>query len=181
MTTISPAELHERLSSADGPLLVDVRTGAEYESAHIQGSTLVPLDRLPEFCAALRGLDRDVVLVCQSGARAAQAEELLGDGACAVLDGGMRDWQASGYDVVEGSPKWALDRQVRLVASSMVVAGIALSGRHPRAKWLSGAVGLGLFHSAVTDSCAMAALLSKLPYNRGDVDVDGNVASLLAA
>jgi hypothetical protein len=37
----------------------------------------------------------------------------------------------------------------------------------PKARLLAGAVGFGLTFSAITDTCAMGNLLSRLPYNRG--------------
>ena len=37
----------------------------------------------------------------------------------------------------------------------------------PKTKWLAAAIGAGLTHAAVSNTCAMAAVLSKLPYNRG--------------
>jgi hypothetical protein len=37
----------------------------------------------------------------------------------------------------------------------------------PRLKWVAAAIGGGLTFAAVTNTCAMATALSKLPYNRG--------------
>jgi hypothetical protein len=56
---------------------------------------------------------------------------------------------------------------VRLVAGGLVLTGIVASVVFPPAKWLSGAIGGGLVAAALTDSCLMGRLLSKLPYNRG--------------
>ncbi|MBW3702967.1 transporter, partial [Streptomyces griseus] len=47
--------------------------------------------------------------------------------------------------------------------------------RFPAARWLSAGVGTGLVYSAVSNTCGMAALLSRLPHNRapravGDLD-----------
>ena len=55
-----------------------MRTPAEFETAHIPGSHNVPLDLLREHRDELRDhLDEQVVLVCRSGQRAAQAEQAL--------------------------------------------------------------------------------------------------------
>jgi rhodanese-related sulfurtransferase len=55
--------------------IIDVRTPAEFESAHIPGSYNVPLDLLPEHRAELRdALRAPAILVCRSGQRARQAE-----------------------------------------------------------------------------------------------------------
>ncbi|MFI7423834.1 rhodanese-like domain-containing protein [Nonomuraea sp. NPDC049684] len=37
----------------------------------------------------------------------------------------------------------------------------------PRAKWIAAGIGAGLTFAAVSDTCAMGMLLSRLPYNRG--------------
>jgi rhodanese-related sulfurtransferase len=179
MTTISRSidavTLRERLETHDVRLL-DVRTPAEYETAHVPGSWNVPLAQLREHRDELaRHLDDEVVLVCRSGARAGQAEQALagvGLPGLRVLEGGMTAWEASGAPVNRGRPTWELERQVRLVAGGLVASGVAGSALAPRLKWLAGAVGTGLVVAAVTDTCAMGAALSRLPWNRGAGDVD---------
>ncbi|MCZ2858178.1 hypothetical protein [Blastococcus sp. VKM Ac-2987] len=47
------------------------------------------------------------------------------------------------------------------------MTSILASLRFPRARFLAGGVGAGLTTAAVTDTCAMGAALSRLPYNRG--------------
>src|SRR5690242_8012305 len=55
--------------------ILDVRTPAEFEAAHIPGSYNVPLDQLPEHAGELGSvLGGPAILVCRSGARARQAE-----------------------------------------------------------------------------------------------------------
>jgi rhodanese-related sulfurtransferase len=164
--------------------IIDVRSPAEFESAHIPGAYNVPLDQLGEHRDELaRHLDEPVVLVCRSGARAGQAEQRLaaaGMGNIAVLDGGMLAWEAAGGAMNRGTQRWDLERQVRLVAGSLVLAGILASLVWPPARFLSGAVGLGLTVAALTNTCAMGMLLAKLPYNRAtpSCDVDAIVGQL---
>ncbi len=59
-----------------------------------------------------------------------------------------------------------MERQVRFAAGSLVVAGLLAGRRFPAARWLSAGIGSGLVFSAVTNTCGMAAVLSKLPHNR---------------
>jgi rhodanese-related sulfurtransferase len=166
--------------------ILDVRTPAEYESVHIPGSYNVPLDTLAEHAEELqRHIDEPVVLVCRSGNRAAQAEQRLAAAGMAnvkVLDGGMIAWQSAKGTVNRGHQRWSLERQVRLVAGGIVLAGIAASIAVPWLKYLSGAVGAGLTLAALTDTCTMGALLAKLPYNRAAAcDVEAIVAELVDA
>src|SRR6202012_3414144 len=77
---LTSAELRKLLESPNAPHVVDVRTPAEFESAHIAGSTNVPLDVLDKRASDIaRRLDRDddVVLVCRSGQRSSKAQTLL--------------------------------------------------------------------------------------------------------
>ena len=176
--------LQERLAGDDPPRVLDVRTPGEFESAHIPGSYLVPLDTLREHRDELtRHLDEDVVLVCRSGGRATEAEQALVDAGMPnlhVLDGGLSAWQAAGGDVRRGAERWDLERQVRLVAGFVVLASGLGSVVVPRLKWLATAVGAGLAGAAVTNTCAMGMALSKLPYNRADDPSIGDILGQLA-
>lgn len=163
--------------------ILDVRTGAEFETAHIPGSYNVPLDTLAEHVRDLADVEHPVVLVCQSGGRATQAHSHLtaaGKDTLHILEGGMAAWETSGGDVVRGdTDRWAMDRQVRLVAGGLTVAAIAASTVFPPARWVAGAIAAGLTYSAVSNTCAMAAVLSKLPYNRTDrCDIAGVLTQL---
>lgn len=183
--TIDAGTLRQWLARDEPVHLVDVRTPAEFESAHIPGSYNVPLDTLDEHRADLRHLTERVVLVCRSGNRAGQAERRLaevGPPNVAVLEGGVIAWQQAGGDVRHGRQRWDLERQVRLVAGLLVLAGVLGSVAFEPAKWLAGAVGAGLAVAALTNTCAMGMLLSKLPYNRGATcDVSAVVAELARA
>jgi rhodanese-related sulfurtransferase len=176
--------LRERLSNEDAPRVLDVRTPAEFETAHIPGSYNVPLDHLREHRAELRRhLDEDVVLVCRSGARAEQAEKALAEvglPGLRVLDGGIVAWENAGAPVSRGRQTWELERQVRLVAGGLVLSSILGSTAAPRLKWLAGGIGAGLTFAALSNTCAMGMLLSKMPWNkRGDsCDMDEVVKAL---
>lgn len=161
--------------------LLDVRTAGEFRTCHIPGAVNVPLDQVGRHREQLARATGPLVVVCQAGSRAAQAAQQLeaaGAGDVHVLLGGMNAWQQAEGDVERGEPAWALDRQVRLVAGAMVVAGVITSTWLPQAKWLSAAVGGGLAFAAVTNSCMMGNLLARLPYNRGS---RGDVARAVQA
>ncbi|TLS42664.1 rhodanese-like domain-containing protein [Streptomyces montanus] len=180
---LNPAALRNLTRDGEGPRLLDVRTPGEFRTAHIPGSYNVPLDTLREHRAELlHHLNEDVILICRSGARAAQAEQALAEAGLPnlrVLDGGVTAWETAGGPLTRGPERWDLERQVRLVAGTLVlVSGIAdlfLPGLH----LIGTAVGAGLAIAALTNTCAMGMLLSKLPYNRGPrTDVDTVVAAL---
>jgi rhodanese-related sulfurtransferase len=169
-TSVSSTELRDRLTSDNPPRLLDVRTPAEFETAHIAGAFNVPLDvvreRRAEIADRVRG---DVVFVCRSGQRAAQAQKLLegaGLAGGAVLDGGIANWERESFDLDRGRERWELERQVRLVAGSIVLSSVLGSIALPKLKWVAAAIGGGLTFAALSNTCAMATALAKLPYNR---------------
>jgi rhodanese-related sulfurtransferase len=179
---VDAATLGDLLASPhDGPRVLDVRTPGEFDSAHIPGAYNVPLDLLREHRAELRAhLDDQIVLVCRSGARATQAFTEIGLPNVRILEGGMLAWQNAQAPVNQGRPRWDLERQVRLVAGSIVLASVLGSLLVPGLQWLAAIMGAGLTVAALTNTCAMGMLLAKLPYNRGvaSCDLDSIVGRL---
>ncbi len=165
-------ELQAWMQQEPEPRIIDVREPSEFGPAHIPGSYNVPLGLLKEHRHELRHhLDQQVVLVCRSGARATEAAQALAGSGLShlhVLEGGMVAWEQAKAPTGKTSDKWALERQVRLVAGSLVAAGVLGSLVRPQFKWLSAAVGVGLVGASVTDTCMMAKGLQKLPYNQED-------------
>ncbi|UTF60558.1 rhodanese-like domain-containing protein [Gilvimarinus sp. DA14] len=77
------------LASAEDILWVDVRTPAEYSSAHLDGALNIPHDRIEAGIAELEiAKDQRIVLYCRSGRRADIAMDAL---------------QALGYTEVENA------------------------------------------------------------------------------
>lgn len=168
---IEPQELAELIRRRPGVRLLDVRTPGEYESVHIRGAYNVPLDRLGEHGAELRSLvSEPIVLICQSGQRARRAEEALEASGMAnlhVLAGGMNGWMAAGLAVERGAKRISLERQVRIAAGSLAALGGLLALLvNPLFAFIPLFIGSGLVFAGITDTCALAMLLSKLPYNR---------------
>jgi rhodanese-related sulfurtransferase len=180
---LDPATVREWLASADGgPRRLDVRTAAEFETAHIPGSYNVPLHLLREHRDEIsRHLDQ-LVLVCRSGNRAAQAEQVLaatGMTNLHILDGGILGWENAGAPIRHGRRRWDLERQVRLVAGTLVVLGVLGSLAVPGLQWFAALIGAGLAVAALTNTCLMGTLLAKLPFNRAaGCDIDAVVRQL---
>lgn len=96
--TISPDALAERISGATAPLVLDVRTSNEFASGHVPGAVNVPHTELSSRLAELGDArDREVVVYCERGGRAALAEQLLreaGFRSVLHLEGDMSAWRA---------------------------------------------------------------------------------------
>jgi rhodanese-related sulfurtransferase len=181
---LDPAAVRALTAANPDVLLVDVRTPGEYQTAHVPGSVNLPLDQVD---AHLRRIVSDaggrMVLVCQAGGRARQAQQRLtaaGLTDVAILAGGMNAWIAAGGPVERsGRTRWSLERQVRLVAGGIVLVSVLASIWVPAMAYLAGLVGAGLFVAALTNSCLLGMLLARLPYNRGPAaDVDAAIARL---
>nr|WP_206322070.1 rhodanese-like domain-containing protein [Streptomyces sp. HNM0575] len=174
--------------------VIDVRTPGEYGSGHIPGAFNIPLDRLDDALPALRtaadgatpGGAEGLVVVCASGARSGNAVGRLASAGIegASLDGGTEAWAAAGHELErpEGARSvWPMERQVRLTAGSLVVLGLLLDLAIPGFRILSFLIGGGLVFSALSNTCGMAAVLSKLPYNRrqpADAGLDATLGRL---
>jgi adenylyltransferase/sulfurtransferase len=99
---MTPVELASRLSSGDPPDIIDVREPFEWDIARINGARLVPAATIQEAMPTIRA-DRDIVLVCKSGARSARvADQLRAAGIVRVwnLAGGIARWSIDVDDTV---------------------------------------------------------------------------------
>lgn len=164
---IPPAEVH---AQAPAPIFLDVRSPAEHQEIHIEGSALHPLGQWDaKELAQQLGSDQPCVVVCRSGNRARQAaEKLAAEGMTnlSVLAGGVLAWESEGFAVNRGKKTISLERQVRIAAGSLVLLGVLLGFFvHPGFYILSGFVGAGLVFAGVTDTCGMGLLLARMPWN----------------
>jgi rhodanese-related sulfurtransferase len=156
-STVDVPAARALLAANPDTLIVDVRTPAEFETAHITGAINLPLDQVDAHLGRIiADAGGRMLLICQSGNRATRAcAKLAGAGLtdAAVMTGGMGAWIAAGAPVERGRQRWSLERQVRLTA--------------------------GLTYAALANTCAMGAMLARLPYNRGaGCDVDAAIGRL---
>ena len=99
--TVAPAALAHELQQPAAPLLLDVRTPAEYRVSHLRGARFVPFDSLA--VETFAGVDRrqPVVVYCSVGYRSERLGErlhALGFRHVRNLYGGLFEW------VNEGTP-----------------------------------------------------------------------------
>lgn len=149
---------------------IDVREYPEYNAGHIAGSRLVPLHTVEKESEAWNRTE-PLIFVCKSGQRAEQARRQLeakGFTTLSVLEGGIDGWKARGKPlIVSKSGPWSMERQVRAIAGALILCTLGLayfvSIKFAVATAL---VGGGLLFAGITDTCMMAALLSRMPWNR---------------
>ncbi|MBI3910972.1 MAG: rhodanese-like domain-containing protein [Armatimonadetes bacterium] len=163
--TCSVRELRERLNGSGGGVrLVDVREYPEFADGHIEGARLAPLSDLGRN-PKLAGEADEVILVCRTGRRAREAAAILrqaNGGEPVIVEGGLEAWKQAGYPLRREQGPISLERQVRIAAGSLVLAGLLIPGLG----FLPYVVGAGLIFAGVTNTCAMGLLLARLPWNR---------------
>lgn len=105
---VSPAAVAELSTRPDAPLVLDVRTPAEFAEGHVPGAVLIPHDQLASRLDEV-GRDRWVLVYCRSGKRASQAESVLAKAGIEVrqIDGSWLRWQAEGRPVQVPAPEAA--------------------------------------------------------------------------
>ncbi|MGD8491098.1 MAG: sulfate permease [Anaerolineae bacterium] len=95
---IPPPDLWRQICEQSPPLIVDVREPREYRRGSVPQARSIPLPSLLAGEVELAG-EGPLVLVCQSGRRSRRAACVLRDRGydrVAVLQGGMRAWEAAG-------------------------------------------------------------------------------------
>jgi len=101
--TLTPNELADLLAA--GPVdVVDVRDENEWQSGHIPGARLVPLERLRADPDAALDRAATIVFVCAKGVRSMAAAKLadrFGYQQIHSLDGGTKGWASAGLPLVE--------------------------------------------------------------------------------
>jgi phage shock protein E len=73
---------------ADGALIVDVRTPAEYRSGHITGAINIPLDSVNQHINELRSKNKTIITCCRSGNRSGMAKAILSNAGIDCYNGG---------------------------------------------------------------------------------------------
>jgi len=157
--------------------IVDVRTPAEVNNECLMGCHNLPLQQLDEL-SFNNLLDQEniqtptsVYLLCGTGMRAKKAAEKLSainTMKLCVVEGGISALKAEGEKIQQGGGKTiSLERQVRISAGTLVVVGIILGAViNPALYGVSAFVGAGLVFAGVTDSCGMAMVLARMPWNK---------------
>jgi glyoxylase-like metal-dependent hydrolase (beta-lactamase superfamily II)/rhodanese-related sulfurtransferase len=178
---VTVAEAIEGVQQGGSPSVLDVRTDVEFQSEHIDGSVQIPLDQLAARADEARAVPAPRLLLCRTGSRAEMARESLskmGLAGLSVVSGGLEAYRSAGGETVRSGEHMSLERQVRILAGAVVVAGVGLGYMvHPFFFALAGLIGAGLVVAGVTDWCGMGLMLAKMPWNRGSTSERASGAS----
>lgn len=96
-------DLIQRLSTKNRPVVLDVRSGMEFNSGHIPGAIHAPnLKILLSMAKLPEDKNTELVITCEHGPRAQMAQGLLsmyGYKNSTLLDGHMSGWRGAGLKV----------------------------------------------------------------------------------
>ena len=104
--TVAPGVLASELAEPNAPLLLDVRTPAEFRVSHLQGARFVNFDSLAREQFADVPRTRPVVVYCSVGVRSERLGEhlqALGFQQVRNLYGGLFEWVNEGYPVYDAA------------------------------------------------------------------------------
>ena len=157
----------------EGALLIDVREPAEHRSQKIPRSVNLPMSDISiEKVRAHRPAGQKVIMHCKGGIRSGKACEKIAEASdfdVYTVAGGIDAWQAKGFNVEKSEKQiLPLDRQVQLVISLMILAGLMIyyfSGSSA-GLLLPLIAGLGLLSAGLTGWCGMAKVLTRMPWNK---------------
>jgi rhodanese-related sulfurtransferase len=106
VTQVEPGEVVQARQSSTPPVLLDVRTEAEYRSEHVAGAVWAPLADLGDYVASHPVADElTIVTVCAHGRRSAVGAATiaaLGHARVASLAGGTVRWRELGLPLEAG-------------------------------------------------------------------------------
>jgi phage shock protein E len=77
----------------NGAIIIDVRTGTEYDRGHVPDAFNIPVDRIKASADRLKATNKPVIVCCNSGDRSSTAmQHLKAKGLKKVYNGG--DWES---------------------------------------------------------------------------------------
>ncbi|MBI1375374.1 MAG: DUF2892 domain-containing protein [Phycisphaera sp.] len=167
VSQITPREL----AAKDSFELIDVRPPVEFRRRHAAPARSVPAHTLDDFIRDRQGsTDEPLYVICEKGVASSRAcEKLDAAGFTNIINvvGGTRAWEEARLPVIRHAKAFSLERQVRTVASVMILTGSALA-YWVNINWLAlpAFVGVGLLMSGLFDFCGMGMLLAKMPWNK---------------
>jgi rhodanese-related sulfurtransferase len=98
---IDVQELKTKLDKGEKFYFIDCREQEEWDEAHIEGATLLPLSELQQkYAEVLKEKDAQIVMQCRSGKRSMNACMFLlskGYNDLNNLEGGILAWSGAGF------------------------------------------------------------------------------------
>ncbi|VUD40546.1 Inner membrane protein YgaP [Thalassocella blandensis] len=177
MNMVSAKEFIQLKKQNPNITVIDLRTPAEVDKEKLADCHCLPVHEFSaEKLTSLiqnsgKNSNEPVYLLCQSGKRAELATQKLANHPTlktVILEGGLNAIKLEGMTTIRTTRKSIpLERQVRITAGSLVLLGVLLGFTvTPAFFYLSAFIGAGLIFSGITDTCPMAMLIARMPWNQ---------------
>lgn len=153
------------LSNEDRMYIIDVRDEDAFFLEHIPGSRNIPLSKLATRLEQLKSQPR-IILSCEKGMRAQEAANLLlshGFKEIELLEGSLTGWKKEKLPTIMTKRGINVMQQVQLTVGFIVLLGYLF---YPL-RGLTLIAGCGLVIAGLTNSCLLASLLQRMPWNKG--------------
>lgn len=154
----------------EGAVCIDIRNKDEYAQKHIAQAINVPIDQFGASVLPLQGA-KAVIYHCKTGHRTQMnIQKIEANTSCPgyIMEGGLDAWEKANLPVqYDKSQPISLQRQVQIVAGSLILVGVVLGAAlTPLFYLLSGVIGAGLLFAGISGTCGLAYLFMKMPWNR---------------
>ena len=80
--------------------LIDIRPKKKFTTGYIQGSRNIPFTELKDRMEEIRAIEQPVIIICDIGAQAGAAVQMIGKDNVYRLEGGVNGWKSSGMPLV---------------------------------------------------------------------------------
>lgn len=157
-------------------VVIDVREQDEFNAESIEGSVHVPLSHFDSVGPGTLShfMDRKIVFMCRSGARAKLAYDravALGfqpHGGYEIFQGGILEWKKQGKPTIVSRPgHLSILRQTHIAAGILALGGSLLGYLvHPGFYAVAGFIGAGLTFAGISGICMMSNILAVMPWNK---------------
>lgn len=101
--TLTPQTLITQLESPHRPVVLDVRSKAEYVDGHIPGAIHIPFQAIPDRLSEIIDFkEQPIIVYCEAGVRARIAERALEEAGFQQvfqLEGQMQRWRQENYPI----------------------------------------------------------------------------------
>ncbi len=168
--TISPRDLAALQARGEAIDLIDVRTPMEFQEVHVTFARNLPLDQLDPGKLMGERNGKPLYVICRTGNRGQKAcEKIQAAGYSNVInvEGGTLAWVDCHLPVVRGRKVISLQRQVQITVGTLLLLASALTWFvHLAFVALCAFFGAGLLFAGLTDNCALAMLLARMPWNQ---------------
>lgn len=153
----------------DQTLYLDVRTPSEFRQNSIKFFENISLDNIDNHLKEIKKFN-NIIILCETGNRSLEAYKKLKNHIdnISIIDGGIRAWRKSNFPINQSkSGSISIIRQIQIIVGGGTLSSVLLSIFYNKNFiWLAGFFGVGQLVAGLSNTCALAKILNKMPWNK---------------